>query len=477
MKHTFFNRKIPTFVGLLLIIGGIGILSWLLQNHLLFIGNANPSEAPTDIRISNISDTSFTLSYTTEALVPGSLSFGKDKNISQVALDDRDQATGVLTNHTVHSITIRNLTPLTQYFFAIHSGDTTFTNGQNLYQTTTGPVLTVTPSSQNPLVGKVVLPSGDIATETIVYVQTPNSQILSTLVKPSGLFVLPFNAIRNNNLNSFLSFNNGTVLQLLATNQSLNSQVLASLSPDGTIPTITLSQNYDFTISQAPLSSPSGQRSFFPVFPALVTAIPDIIIPADNASLIDIQPDFSGSALSNSSVAITIVSSVTMHTIVTADNKGFWSFRPPQPLPPGKQIISITAKDPSGTSKTIQHSFTILEAGSQVVQSATPSATPVVTATPTPVPTATITQTITPTSNPTQELTLTPAPTFTPTPTTAFTPTPVPTSIVIVVSPTIPPKTKLPSTGNDSIIFAGVAGIITTAIGIFLFVITHGTPL
>src|SRR5579864_6175140 len=137
MRKTIFDKRIPTLFALVLIGAGIGLLTLFVQNHQLLTGNATPSDIPTDIRITNISDTSFTVTYTTQASVIGSVLFGKDKSLGQTALDERDQKSGTLTEHTVHSIVLQNLEPNTSYFFSIRSGTSIYLNNGLPYQTTT----------------------------------------------------------------------------------------------------------------------------------------------------------------------------------------------------------------------------------------------------------------------------------------------------------------------------------------------------
>ena len=121
MRSTIWSKRIPTLLGILLIVIGIGITSYLVKTGAILTSKAGPSETPENVRISNISDTSFTLSYTTQASVIGSLNFGKDKNLGQIALDERDKE-GSLKEHKIHYITVKDLGTSTNYYFSITSG-------------------------------------------------------------------------------------------------------------------------------------------------------------------------------------------------------------------------------------------------------------------------------------------------------------------------------------------------------------------
>ena len=125
MRENICSKRIPTLLGILLIIIGVGITSYLVKTGVILTSKAGPSEIAQNIRISNVTDRSFTISFTTEALVIGSINFGKDKNLGQTALDDRD-GQGVLKEHKIHYITVKNLDSSSDYYFSITSGSKEF---------------------------------------------------------------------------------------------------------------------------------------------------------------------------------------------------------------------------------------------------------------------------------------------------------------------------------------------------------------
>ena len=98
MKKTIWDKRIPTLLAMLLIVVGVGITSFLVNKGVIIVGRASPTTNPQNVRISNITDNSFTVSYNTDAQVIGSINYGKNLNLGQTALDDRDQQTGSLAN-------------------------------------------------------------------------------------------------------------------------------------------------------------------------------------------------------------------------------------------------------------------------------------------------------------------------------------------------------------------------------------------
>ena len=468
MKKTIWDKRIPTLLGMLLIVVGIGLTSFLVDKGVIFIGRASPATNPQNVRITNITDNSFTVSYNTDAQVIGSLTYGKDPNLGQTALDDRDQQTGSLANHKIHSITVRSLSPVTKYFFSITSGQDKFSNNGTPFEVVTGANVTSPPSEQKPVVGKVVMPNGKAPDEAIIYITTDNSQVISSLVKSGGTYLIPLNSVRSQDLASYLDFSTVNTLKMLVFGDGLSSNVSLSISQINPVPTITLSQNYDFATGTEPVASSSAQQNSAESFPSpkpngnVSNITPEILTPQANQSFSDQQPLFKGTAQPNETVKIEIHSDAQIQTQIKTDANGNWSYRPNVPLSPGQHTISITTKDINGILRTITENFTVYAAGSQVNPAANP---PTATPTPSPAPSATPT----PTPSPTPVATLMPTPTATVTPTPTPLPTPTPT-----VAPTPAPSNPGLAPGGNSpgpdgkIITLGLLGGILTIIGAVL---------
>lgn len=475
MKQSIWNRKIPTLLGLFLIIVGIGLTTFLVNQTAVFKTKASPSDQPQNVRITNITDSAFTVSYTTADAVIGSINYGKSTTLGQSGLDDRDQQSGDFVAHTIHAATVRGLTPQTKYYFKITSGPNTYLNNNQPFTVLTGPAVTNSPPTQSSITGKIILSNGNAPQEGIVYVTTGGAEVVSALIKPDGSFIIPLNSLRTSDLSSYYSITNNAKVDVLAIGDSLSSTVSLSLNENHSIPTITLSQNYDFSQGASPTPGTATASEPFPAFTSTSSATsndPQILTPQDNQSFTDQQPDFTGKALPNQSVQIIIHSNTTIQATVVTDESGNWTYRPSDPLFPGTHTITILAKDASGVVKAVTQSFVVYAAGTQINP-----AIPTGKVTPSPM--------LTPTSTP-----RVPTPTNTPTPTVTDTPsapTATPTVTIIASAPsssissgtqsatiTIPVQSSLPQTGNPSIITAGIMGIIAMVIGGLLFLLTRG---
>ncbi len=473
MKNTIWGKHIPTLLGIGIITIGIALTSFLVKNGTIFIGQASPTDIPQNVKITNISDTSFTISYKTKEDSIGSVNFGKDKNLGQAAFDLRDQKQDLTLPHKIHMITVKNLTPETRYYFSIASGQKLFLDNDVPFEISTGPTIKDQPSPEVSLQGYVILPDGSKPKETIVYATTEGSQVISTIMKEDGSYLLSLNTMRSSDLSSYPIFSQDSKINILIENETLKSNV--SVSPfQQTLPTITLSNNYDFVASSTSIATESAEFAEFIGFPSIsiteesgsASSSPKIILPKKDQEFSDQKPQFTGTALPNETVTITIHSPEEIKTQVTADANGNWKYRPTSSITPGQHTITITTRDVFGILKTITQSFTVYAQGTQVNQSATPSATPTLailpTRTPTPTPTKTLALANTPT--PTSSLTTTPTLTLTPVPTFSA------TSVSTTSSAPIP---TIASPGNSFVLTVGILGFATAAIGHLLFLLTR----
>ncbi|HSW96268.1 MAG TPA: Ig-like domain-containing protein [Candidatus Saccharimonadales bacterium] len=475
-QQSFWNKRIPTLLALLLIVIGIGTTAFITRTGTIFRSGASPSESPKNIRVTNINDTSFTVTYTTDTPTLGSISFGKDLSLGTVLLDDRDQTTNTPHVYTVHTVTVKNLFPNTQYFFSIISGDTKYMNNATPFTATTGPTITGASPLQQVVSGAVTLPAGNNGSGALVYLQIPNGQIVSTVTDIQGNYHISLATIRTPDLLQYASVTKTDTISLIFTDGTAISHVATTLQ-NFPMPGIILSQDYDFTIGSTPTGIPIANEPIgFPLFSTLPNIeSPAIIIPQPNQNFTDSQPQFKGLAQPNATVTIIIHSDAAIQTQIIADGNGQWVFRPETALSSGSHTITISTPDASGSIKTITQNFTIFPSGSQVFETATPSATTIPTISPT--SGVTLTPTTTTAVSPTIEtsITLTVTPTIgataTPEPTIGATATPPPSPTSFIPSPT---KAPLPSTGNGSIFTIGLASIIMTIIGIGIFLLTRG---
>lgn len=450
MRKTFWQQRIPSLLGFFILLFAIGITSYLSGNNAIFLIRANPSNSPQNIKITNITDTSFTVSYITADKVSGIVLIGNEKESKTTVQDDKDKESKTIGgSYKTHHITVKNLKPKTSYSFSIISGADTFLNKENLFEVKTTSLIN-TLSDERKISGKVLLSDGSSPQEGIVYLNTDNSQTLSTVIDQNGNYFFDLSSLRDQKLETYISLNSTSSFSLYLTNGQEESNAKIVLDKIESIPVIHLSQNYDFETNDnlnnnSNESSKSAEITGFPLTSTQNSAkTTQILSPKMNEEFIDQKPLFKGTASPGATIDITIHSNEQIQTQINADSNGNWNYRPKDSLTPGEHTITISTYDQSGILKKITQSFTVYASGTQVSESATPSATPI------------ISPSLTPTSIPTS------IPTLTSTPIPIFTPIPTPTSILVSVTAT------MEAPGNSSMIQLGTTATLVATLGIII---------
>lgn len=187
---------------------------YLISQKTSLFSKAGISAIPKEVRISNLSDNSFTVSWVTDVSVPGFVKFGNTQNLKDTALDDRD--TGGQNARFTHHVTLKKLDPTTTYYFKIGSGASLYQKEGKLYTQTTAPSTTETPPLADPLFGKVVKKDGGVPAEALVYLQPEKGTVLSGTIRENGNFLITLSNARTDSLSNYLTFDNGRKIQLMA---------------------------------------------------------------------------------------------------------------------------------------------------------------------------------------------------------------------------------------------------------------------
>ncbi len=258
-KRSFFSRlkfswgNIWSWLGIILLL----LVSYSLVNLLIL----NPYQTPKDIRVTNVTSRSATVSWVTEKASRGVVIWGEESGFKpsvlaslgkEIAYDDRDVAKAVLEgaekleqdleerdaaissgeletdikvselgSYHVHHVTIKDLDPEKEYFFMVGDGvrfskgegsfaDDVFTlSKSNSLKTFTEPEELEQP---NPTYGKIVL-EGDVNSlvdDAIVFLRPgveSNSAPLSASVNEEGNWYIDFSNARSSDGLEILSFN------------------------------------------------------------------------------------------------------------------------------------------------------------------------------------------------------------------------------------------------------------------------------
>jgi len=406
-------KRLPTILGLLLVLGAIAGGVVMIKNGPDFFLKASPTLTPSQIKVTNITDNSFTVSWLTEDKTSGFVKYGTEQNLSFTGADDRDQLSGKTDNFNTHHITLKNLKPTTAYFFKIGSGGKIFDSNGQPYQITTAKTAKTSPAN-DVAYGTVVNQSGQAVEGAIVYLSLANASPASTLTKASGSWVIPLNLICSADLADWASYDKEASIEEIFIQAGAlgTATVVATTKNDSPMPKITLGQNFDFRKiaeitpeeEKIQMEKQATESSKFaleatPAASSTPTATADkelkIINPGQNEKLNTQKPEILGTAPAGETLTITIQSTATYSGTVKVDSQGNWKWSPPANLEPGEHTITASYLDKNGQEQTVSHTFLVLASGTSELPSltatpsgeATPSPTP--TASPSPTPTAT----------------------------------------------------------------------------------------
>lgn len=179
---------------LIILILGLVIGLYLISQETSLFSKAGVSDVPKEVRISNISDNSFTVSWITDKTTTGFVKFGESEQLGSVASDDRDEDSQ--KKRATHHVTLKNLDPDRVYYYQI--------SPDRIYKQTTAPTTTSVPSLPEPLVGKVIRADGAVPAEALVYAQIQGSA-LSSYTRDQGNFLITLNNARTKDLSDYLT--------------------------------------------------------------------------------------------------------------------------------------------------------------------------------------------------------------------------------------------------------------------------------
>lgn len=429
------KKKIPTILGVTVLLIGVVTGVFLVENKQIFKLRASPEIQPKNLRVTNITDTSLTVTYTTDSQVATFLQFGEEVNMVTTPQTPQSLEPG-----NIHSVTLSGLTESKLYYFTINSDGRNFDNNGIPWEAKTGKKLAA-PDTSLIISGKILNQNEAPIENVLVYSSLSGGPALSAITNSDGIWILPLSLTRTVELDDYSPLDE-TTSEIEITVQGgalgVSSALIYPLSAQPT-PNIYLGQTYDFrnvqpsaegTTPNAEIDLTSNQNddSGFTIDQTSAPQDEVTLESVDNGEVIYTpQPEFFGDGPAGTDITITVESDPITET-VTVEEDGFWRWNVPEDLEDGIHKVTVKWTDANGILQTITKSFVVnAQEGPAFVS--TPSATP----TPTTfiAPSATPTPTKTPTPTPTSTI----KPTGTITPTATKTPTP---TKVATVSPTLP---------------------------------------
>lgn len=371
----------PTLIGLL--------IAAILVGAVVYFGERVPalstlfargSMSVQNIEIANVTDVSLTVSWTTQSPVVGDALVTGGSISRRLAPDDRDTPTKK-SPATTHHITIRDLTPQTQYQLTVRSDGKNAEGPPQL--ATTGPSLP--PSEDNalgPAYGNVVTEKNEPAVGAIVYATIEGGQMLSTLVSPSGSWLIPLNRARSADGMHYVEMNERQTLTLrVRTDNRRDAEAITDTLNDSPVPVMTLGKSYDFRKQQAQV----------PKQPAVLgSSTVSLVAPQNGSAIPSNKPLIHGTGIPGKTVVVALGITNPYSDTTTVGGDGIWRYTPKKALGIGKQSVTMTTQNSAGKTIAETHLFEILKSGTQVLGEATPSATLTISPTASASPTSTL---------------------------------------------------------------------------------------
>jgi len=405
--------RIPTLIAILILTLGLSFSIVLIQQKQFFLPSAKSQNTPKDVKISNITDSSFTITWLTQDKADGFVIWGKSKSLGQTT-NEVTKAKGY-----THSATITNLEPGTTYYFKINSGGDLYDNDGSPWETKTAPKLSSseTPTIQN-ISGSIVNALGAPAASVLVFVKAGGSNLLSTYTSENGNWIIPLNKIRTSDLNNSYKINGQDLLEInvQAGPEGIASAQIYAEKATAT-PLITLGQTYDFrnlttnqndSLPKSEIQGPqeTNKQPKFDISgystssPSSTVSIESI---KEGETINTTTPEFFGKAPINKQITITVESENPQTGTISVGTNGIWRWSPPSSLTPGTHKVTLTYRDDNGVLRSIVRTFVV-----QAAEDGEPAfeATPSASLTPTP---TSIVATATPSAQKTASPSATPA--------------------------------------------------------------------
>jgi hypothetical protein len=407
------KSKIPTIIGVILLLAGVAAGVFLIQNQQIFKLGAAPESEPKNVRITNITGHSFAVSWVTDKKTSGFIKYGEEGSFNQTDLDE------ISGQNYLHYLTVKGLTPQTAYTFKINSGGDDYDNNGAPWQVTTGPEL-AQPTSTNIISGSVLTATGEPAKNVIVYVTAASASPLSVYTSENGSWLINLSQARTQDLSSYSTISNQNTLLEISVQAAERGVSSAQVYPQSAkpVPAMTLGDVHDFKnlppsdtdeIPEATLDLPTQEATEESKFdveggesqdPSSVT-----LESVDDGEVItSTKPEFFGEGPAGTKITITVESEPITQDLTIGSN-GSWSWSPPSNLEKGSHKITISWRDATGVLRTLTRTFVVQAAEGPAFES-TPSASPTSspsptsTSTPSPSPSATPSPTASATAQP-----------------------------------------------------------------------------
>jgi len=425
-KRPIDSYKFPTLIGIIALAGFLLGLNFLGQS-LVWGSKASVKAVPQEVRLTNITDNSFAVSWKTDKLALGGVKLFSPREA--VISDIRQLVQGKIGEYYTHYVVVESLGANQECGFWVGSNGRYYgqsgKENESAYLVKTAPVAVNVSSETKLAYGQVVDEQGMPVANVLVYLEIPQIAPLSSLTSASGYWVVPLAFAHSFDLLSLADYQEGPVEEEIVVDAGIlgRSQVVNLTRNNKPVPPITLGKDDDFRSLNGggrafDTESPGveDQSQFFEGERAVVEKEFALLNPEDDEGVATFRPEIFGTGPRKGKVEIIIESPVIYRGVAEVDDKGSWRWTPPENLSLGEHQLTVKFKDKdvNGQERTLVRNFVVLAAEDSAAFTATPSGeqaspTPTIASTPTLAPT--LAPTLTPTLVPTATVSFSPTPT------------------------------------------------------------------
>ncbi len=403
------RHRLPVPLALLLLVTLAVVVVGVKQRWLLKI-SARTGRSPQSVRMTNVTDKSFVVSWLTLKPTTGSVSLLLSGQ--KVLFNDQRDRTSI-GKYTSHYVVVNHgLLAGQEYKFSILSGGKLFQ--KNSFKVKLANLVTGTLPKADLAYGEVKLANNNPAAGAVVYFVVSGLAPLSSLVSSTGHWVIPLSVAFDSQLTKIAPTISAGMKETLRVTREADKETIIQncAGNDQPAPVIILGRNADVcqNPSLKPQPTKSNSQSFLPETGVSPTPAPFVVLnPAEGEKISTRRPQFFGRGPRGGKVKIEIHSPQILQADIAIGDDQRWSWTVPDNLTPGQHTLTAYYYDSQGKKRTITRHFTVLAADNSKLPAFTASDSGVIaTPLPTPLPS--------PTSSPPPLPTATPPPSFSPIP-------------------------------------------------------------
>lgn len=304
VRKSPWSKQIPTFLGVGVLLIGLVVGIWFIGTGPgVFAPRATPQTTPKNVKITNVTDTTFSVSFVTDEQTAGFVKYGtKAETLNLQASDDRDQLSGQVGKYSTHHVTMRNLTAGSEYFFTIGTGsNVAYDNNGTPFTVKTGARASGS-SAAKTVYGTVTSEGGTPADGAIVYAVAAGAGELSALVKSSGSWAIPLAQARKTDGSGLAQIKETDALTIVVVGPQSTQTAQTSTTVAQAQPVSAITAGTGATTNQTTASEIGGTGGAVPSTPPAASPSPVAMLgvpsPTPSSKPLSFEPPTSSSSAS-----------------------------------------------------------------------------------------------------------------------------------------------------------------------------------